>query len=119
MEKPCTKCKVIKPLDAYSELKTGALGRQPRCKTCINAIGKEYTRTHRETKAGRERPAMCDCCKRAHTARRAMHWDHSHKTGMFRGWLCAACNSALGHVDDDIEILSMLIKYLQRGGGPA
>lgn len=117
--KTCPLCGACKSLTEFSEQKAGALGRQSRCKDCINAIGKEYTRKHRETKAGRQRPDCCDCCMKPHTARRAMHWDHDHNGGAFRGWLCSGCNSALGHVDDSIERLQMLIAYLARGGGPA
>lgn len=118
-EKPCSYCKAVKPLDAFNILKTGALGRAARCKECINEIGREYTRRHRETKAGRQRPDRCDCCQQLHTMRRAMHWDHDHATGSFRGWLCSGCNSALGHVDDSIARLEQMITYLKRGGGPA
>lgn len=118
-EKPCTRCKLIKPLSEYSEQKTGALGRQSRCKACINAIGREYTRTHREVKAGRQRPECCDCCGSQRTGRRPMHWDHDHATGLFRGWLCHPCNAALGHVGDRVERLDLLVTYLKRGGGMA
>jgi hypothetical protein len=116
--KTCTLCGACKPLADFSESKHGALGRQARCKACICKIGKEYTRTNREAKAGRERPDRCDCCQQLHTARRAMHWDHDHATNQFRGWICSSCNAALGHVDDSIERLSQLIGYLRRGGGP-
>lgn len=42
------------------------------------------------------------------------HVDHSHKTGVIRGILCATCNIALGQVNDSIERLENLIKYLRR-----
>jgi len=118
MHKMCTRCRVLKALDNFSEMKTGALGRQSRCKECICAIGKEYTRKHREAKSTRPRPDRCDCCHTPHTARRAMHWDHDHATGSFRGWLCAGCNTAIGQADDSINRLEQMISYLERGGGP-
>lgn len=40
--------------------------------------------------------------------------DHCHKTGKNRGMLCGNCNSALGHVNDDIKQLEALIAYLER-----
>ena len=41
-------------------------------------------------------------------------YDHCHKTGKFRGWLCMKCNTALGLVNDDTELLWRMIKYLSR-----
>ena len=41
-------------------------------------------------------------------------FDHDHCTGAFRGWLCAACNSGLGMLGDDVEGLRRAIDYLQR-----
>lgn len=39
--------------------------------------------------------------------------DHCHRTGQVRKLLCAACNMVLGSVDDNIEILTAMIAYLQ------
>ena len=118
-EKPCSKCKIVKPLSEYSEQKYGALGLQPRCKSCVCKAGKEQYRKQREAQAGRPRPDRCDCCQRVPTRlNKAMHWDHCHATNRFRGWLCHHCNIALGCVDDSIQHLNQLIQYLERGGGP-
>ena len=38
--------------------------------------------------------------------------DHCHKTGKVRGLLCFHCNTALGHVFDDIKILDRMKQYL-------
>ncbi len=111
--KVCTRCKTSKPLDEFSDLKLGALGKNPKCKQCIRDLGKEYTRNNREKRAGRPRSTHCDCCDDAGTARRSLHWDHDHVTGQFRGWLCHGCNIALGGVNDDKERLRKLITYLE------
>lgn len=39
--------------------------------------------------------------------------DHNHKTGNIRGLLCWKCNIALGHFDDNIELLRNAVKYLE------
>lgn len=39
--------------------------------------------------------------------------DHCHSTGNVRGLLCFHCNTALGHVFDDENILANMIQYLK------
>lgn len=62
-----------------------------------------------EKQAGRPRSEICDLCKRSETT----VYDHCHKTGIFRGWLCHRCNRVLGSVYDDIDLLQSMIIYLQ------
>lgn len=40
--------------------------------------------------------------------------DHCHKTGNVRGLLCDACNTAIGRVNDSIELLENSIAYLKK-----
>ncbi len=40
--------------------------------------------------------------------------DHDHETGNFRGFLCGNCNTALGLLKDNIEILNKCIEYLSK-----
>ena len=40
------------------------------------------------------------------------HVDHCHKTGSVRGILCSKCNQALGLVNENIEILKSMEKYI-------
>lgn len=41
-------------------------------------------------------------------------FDHDHITGKFRGWLCPPCNIALGLAEDNVVILSKMIRYLEK-----
>jgi len=41
--------------------------------------------------------------------------DHCHKTGKVRGLICANCNSGIGFLRDDINLLEKAIDYLERG----
>lgn len=60
---------------------------------------------------GRKRPKTCDVCRRRD---QPIHYDHCHKSGLFRGWLCRDCNAVLGYVRDSITVLRKLIEYLER-----
>ena len=66
-----------------------------------------------EIKAGRKRPDKCELCGRASK----LVFDHNHKTGEFRGWICQKCNVALGLADDNIETLLLMIEYIKKHNG--
>lgn len=62
---------------------------------------------------------VCAICKNLEVARRKgirkpLSVDHDHKSGAFRGLLCTKCNTALGLLDEDREILLAAIEYLDR-----
>ena len=53
----------------------------------------------------------CACCgSKAKT--RALHVDHSHRTGLVRGIVCAACNSAFRKLKDNPHIAEAAAHYL-------
>lgn len=62
--------------------------------------------------ATRPEPTNCECC--GATQSRALHLDHCHETGIFRGWLCARCNLGLGKLGDSLDGLQRAIDYLKR-----
>ena len=53
--------------------------------------------------------AICGESFNDHTS----HIDHDHFTGKVRGILCSNCNSALGLVHDNLNILGAMIVYLK------
>lgn len=58
----------------------------------------------------------CAICRRPDSRSRykPFHVDHDHKTGKVRGLLCAGCNTGLGNLQDDPEVLLRAIAYLRR-----
>jgi hypothetical protein len=61
-------------------------------------------------------------CAIASCSNPAKHIDHCHKTGKVRGILCRKCNSALGFLGDNVQLLEDAIEYLKsatlKGGTP-
>ena len=62
----------------------------------------------------RPMPATCECCGKT-SRNRALHLDHCHETGKFRGWLCVKCNTGVGSLGDNVSGLQTAISYLKRG----
>jgi hypothetical protein len=74
---------------------------------------REYDTRRKEIWAGRHKPDLCEACGDKADSK-AIHFDHCHSTGAFRGWICQHCNYVLGHVRDDPDRLRKLIAYLAR-----
>jgi hypothetical protein len=74
----------------------------------------ESVRRKRERLAGAPRPDVCEVCTQPGYGQQGIVFDHDHKTGQFRGWLCNSCNVVLGYVQDDVERLMQLALYLER-----
>lgn len=68
----------------------------------------------RERSAGRPMPDFCDNCDEPRPPKKPLHYDHDHKTGQFRGWLCTRCNTGLGLLGDTIETVERALNYLKR-----
>jgi hypothetical protein len=77
----------------------------PRCKTCEVERNREQRLRYRL--AGPP-PLACECCRRAGK----VHLDHSKETKLFRGWLCATCNTGVGQLGDSLFPLHDAVAYL-------
>jgi hypothetical protein len=60
--------------------------------------------------------ATCSLPEKRKGRERYLCVDHDHKTGKIRGLLCHDCNTALGNVHDNCDILRALIAYLHQHG---
>ena len=92
--------------DYCGEVKVSRRGEGYRCGTAayVWSIKRKYGEN------AYKRPDRCEVC--SSTVR--IVFDHSHNSGKFRGWLCNACNVALGLVNDSPSRLRELALYLER-----
>lgn len=59
----------------------------------------------------RKQRGCCAICKRKPKGGRKLAVDHCHDSGMVRGLLCARCNTALGQLRDDPNIIKAMLDY--------
>lgn len=73
----------------------------------------EYEKMHDEQKG---KCAICENPERhmRNGKVKALAVDHNHKTGAIRGLLCSDCNTGIGKLRDDPEIIRKAAKYLDK-----
>lgn len=62
----------------------------------------------------RPMPAACELCGYSNE-KRALCYDHNHETNLFRGWICAGCNTAVGRFGDNVAGALRVLAYLRAG----
>jgi hypothetical protein len=130
--KICSSCKEAKYLKDFSKNKSRPDGYHTQCKLCrskykpseesrkknterlriwnrFKATG--FTQEDFESKLS-EQGGKCAICGTTDSGSMAFHADHDHKTGQKRGVLCHKCNTGLGLLKDDINILCSAINYI-------
>lgn len=93
-------------------LALAAANRKENAQTYEQFLAKQYARiaARQLEQAGRPKPENCELCGCAGR----ICFDHDHLTGLFRGWICSHCNSALGMVKDNPRLLEKMAAYLRR-----
>lgn len=92
----CSECGSVKL--KYIGMQNGV--ERFRCKV---ATGRINGSGHRP-----ESSQVCEICR----APKNLCWDHDHKTGLFRGWLCNKCNLGIGYFYDDPYLLKRAAEYI-------
>lgn len=129
----CTVCEESKPLDSEHFPRGGRCktGFDYRCKECERARNKAYRDSYdgkRQRTAARYKREYgitlsaaeallvgqgggCAICEKE------LDWttfcvDHCHDTGAVRGILCNNCNTGIGMMRDDVELIEAAASYL-------
>ena len=130
--KRCSACKTEKEILQFNKSKGQKFGVHNQCRQCASLwkpspealkISRQKTRewnrlkssgfTQKEYEAKlKEQNYRCAICRTTDSGPMDFHADHDHKTGEKRGVLCHKCNTGLGLLKDDIEILCAAIEYL-------
>lgn len=128
---PCYHKRTIKKTCLRGHDRSSGVTRTGNCVKCLggrrseqnwvsygikNADGSPFTVVDydRAYQIQQGRCANLGCRKHQSELARRLHTDHDHKTGLFRGLLCSYCNSGLGMMREDVEILIGLVNYLKR-----
>lgn len=134
--KKCPSCNTVKAITEFAKRPDRPIGVQSSCKICQHHMAKErriknpelfrryawkadlkrhYHLTPQEYDAMFEKQGgkCLGCGKYQYELKRRLDVDHNHQTREVRGLLCRSCNLTLGYVQDNIETLESLIKYLK------
>lgn len=131
MSKVCTKCGQEKSLENFHKNISHPTGYHVHCKTCrsefsrkhVSRLSKESRRYALQRKFGIseekyndlliDQNSCCAICQRHQSnLSRKLAVDHNHLTGQVRGLLCPNCNTGIGNLRDNTEMLEKAIKYL-------
>jgi DNA-directed RNA polymerase subunit RPC12/RpoP len=130
--KRCSTCKEMKYFKDFSKHKGRPDGHHPQCRECRSkykrspeslAKSRQKTREWNRLKLTgftpedfenklAEQNYKCAICGTEDPGATNWHADHDHKTEQKRGILCHKCNTGLGLLKDDIDILCSAIEYL-------
>lgn len=108
--KVCKICQKEKSLDLF--YKMGITTLDNRCKACHKkqmSFKKEQKELHWHKNTG-----SCDCCGYTPEKKSSLCWDHDHETLRHRGFLCSACNTGIGKLNDNIEGVTKALHYLEK-----
>jgi len=141
MVKRCSYCKENLPLTAFGKNRRQADGLQNYCNHCRRVYWNDWYKKRKASdptylprlNANQIRVSLqrelrkyeltmpqylklaeqgCKICGGGPNGRGRFHFDHAHKTGKFRGLLCHNCNTAIGLLKENPQLLTKAITYL-------
>jgi len=132
-KRKCKKCNEEKPISSFVKNPKCSEGRTYECISCrneyMNGVYKEKTyNTKRKhllkknygmtledyNKMWTEQSGKCAICnKHEQELGNVLFVDHCHNTGKVRGLLCRNCNTGIGLLQEDLNIILSAAKYLE------
>ena len=124
----CSTCKVEKKYSEFNRHKNQPHGFGYSCKECLakkhdpvktrtkrikKVFGITFDDYNRMLKSQNNRCAICNSTATGNRRHKNLNVDHCHTTGKVRGLLCHGCNSGIGSMKDDVELLDKAIAYLR------
>jgi hypothetical protein len=126
--KICTKCGIEKDIENFYPRKGYKDGHDSWCRDCHLEVSRDPMQKRKKNEWRMKRlynltleeidnmlilqEHKCVIChKSLHETYRCI--DHDHKTGKVRGILCRSCNTMLGQVCEDVQVLKDAITYLE------
>jgi hypothetical protein len=118
LKRECAECKRLWDADRYQRDKTKRRAANEEWKGANLEQYKKVQLAAKQRWSGipeptRPMPERCECCGRT-KGKKALHIDHCHLTGVFRGWLCFRCNAAIGLLGDTTDGTRRATAYLER-----
>lgn len=117
VEKICSKCKLNKEIKNFTIKKQNKNGFNDICKSCekfrkimlIYKIDESFFNAMLNFQGNK-----CDICKISFENLKDIHIDHNHDNNKIRGLLCGNCNTGIGLLKENIEIMQKAINYIKK-----
>lgn len=113
----CSTCKKEKHCSQFSKSLYSIKGYKYQCKKCDSISNKKTYFKDNWGISIEELNAMklkqenkCACCEKESE----LVIDHNHKTGIFRDLVCNKCNTIIGLLDEDKEMIKKILNYIQK-----
>jgi hypothetical protein len=122
LTKQCIKCNTHKPLTSFNSRTRNKKGEKTELRNDCNDCNRKQSRIVKNLKRNYPYPDkyyQCPICTRNETSilskskyKTAFVLEHDHSSGVYRGYVCQDCNTAIARLHDDIESAKRLVEYL-------